>query len=67
MINPFVKPLNERTVTVKIKRGELVDLMRALTAISSSMDNEGLSHDKWDTLHDKLKAIRDEFDSKQEL
>ncbi len=57
-------PLNQKTVTVKIKRIELCDLLIACTALDeeTSADNH-----KWAKLHDKLKAILDDFDSRQEV
>lgn len=51
--------LNARTVTVKIKRGELCDLLMACTAIDCNTEEENT---KWADLHDKLKKIIDEFD-----
>lgn len=61
----FETPLNQKTVTVKIKRIELCDLLIACTACSSSVKERGETGKKWDDLHDKLKAILDEFDKKQ--
>jgi len=57
-------PLNQKTVTVKMKRIELCDLLVACTALDkeTSADNH-----KWAKLHDKLKAVLDEFDNKQEV
>lgn len=48
---------NERTVTMKLKRIEVCDLLIALTAVADSSDAE-----KWDALHDKVEAILDKFD-----
>lgn len=53
-------PLNQKTVTIKIKRIDVCDLLLACSAIDKSTDGT-----KWKDLHDKLKAILDEFDSKQ--
>ena len=61
----FETPLNQRTVTVKIKRIELCDMLLACTAVSASLKKDGRSARKWDDLHDKLAAILDEFDKKQ--
>ena len=58
-------PLNQKTVTVKIKRIELCDLILSCTACSISAKESGETGKKWDDLHDKLKAILDEFDKKQ--
>ena len=57
----FETPLNGRTVTVKIKRIELCDLLLACTALSDATENTK----KWDDLHEKLKKILDDFDAKQ--
>lgn len=60
----FNTPLNEKTVTVKIKRIELCDLLLACTALDNATDEETK---KWAKLHDRLKEILDDFDSKQEI
>lgn len=67
MTNPFIKPLNQRTVTLKIKRIELANLMIATTTVYNSTKEAGESGEKWKELHDKLKAALDEFDAKQEI
>ena len=56
----FETPLNQKTVTVKIKRIELCDLLLACTVISDSNPEAK----KWEALHDKLKQILEEFDRK---
>ena len=61
----FETPLNQKTVTVKIKRIELCDLLIACTKCSISAKESGETGKKWAVLHDKLKAILDEFDKKQ--
>lgn len=48
---------NQRTVTMKLKRIEVCDLLIALTAVADDSEAK-----KWDALHDKVKAILDEFD-----
>lgn len=48
---------NQRTVTVKLKRIEVCDLLIALTAEAQSSESK-----KWSELHDKVKAILHEFD-----
>lgn len=60
-------PLNQRTVTVKIKRIELCDIMLALTVIASDMDTKQEGREKWIALHDKLEAVLNDFDSKQDF
>ena len=52
-------PHNEKTVTLKIKRIELCDLLLATTSLSHSTEAK-----KWKILHDKLKQILDDFDEK---
>lgn len=60
----FKTSLNEKTVTVKMKRIDLCDLMLACTALDNATDENTT---KWATLHDQLKEILDDFDSKQEF
>lgn len=57
-------PLNQKTVTVKMKRIELCDLLMACTALDEETNADNR---KWAKLHDKLKAVLDEFDSKKEV
>lgn len=52
-------PLNQRTVTLKLKRIDVCNLMLATTALS-----EGENREHWRVLHDKLKEILDDFDAK---
>lgn len=59
-----MKSLNERTVSVKIRRLDLCDLLLACTVLDCKSDPDTT---KWAKLHDKLSAILDEFDSKQEI
>ena len=54
-------PLNERTVTVRLKRRDLCDLMSACTVLSEYCDSN-----RWEELHNQLKAIIEDFDHKQE-
>ena len=62
----FETPLNQKTVTMKLKRRDVCDLLLACTAISQDAKENGCSTPtKWDSLHDKLEAILDEFDKKQ--
>lgn len=60
----FETPLNAKTVTLKIRRIDLCDLMMACTAVSTSLDNEN-DKKRWDDLHGRLDAILKEFDKKQ--
>ena len=52
-------PHNLKTVTLKLKRIEICDLLLACTLISAESNAE-----KWDKLHDKLEQILIEFDEK---
>lgn len=52
-------PYNEKTVTLKLKRIDVCNLLLATTALS---DGENREH--WKVLHDKLKEILEEFDDK---
>ncbi len=61
----FETPLNQKTVTCKLKRIEVCNLLIACNAISNAMKNGEDKGKKWDELHDKLKQILDEFDKKQ--
>ncbi len=58
-------PLNQRTVTLKLTRAEVCDLLVGCTAISESLENKGDTSAKWEALHDKIKAVLDAFDEKQ--
>lgn len=60
----FKTPLNLRTVSLKLKRHELCDLMLACASISDAAEEDTK---KWDALHEKLKTILDDFDAKQDL
>ena len=60
----FEVPLNQKTVTCKLRRIEVCDLMIACTAISSAEKDAGQAGKKWDDLHDRLKQILDDFDKK---
>ena len=54
--------LNEKTVTLKVKRIDLVNILIGLNSISIDV---GEASTKWSKLHDKLRAKLDEFDAKQ--
>ena len=51
--------LNGKTVTLKLKRIEVCNLMLACTALSQEENRE-----HWNELHDKLMQIINEFDEK---
>lgn len=51
--------LNEKTVTLKLRRIDVCDLLIATTSLKHSTNAE-----HWGELHDKLKAILDDFDEK---
>lgn len=61
----FETPLNQKTVTLKLKRIEICDLLLACTSVSSALHDEGHSAEKWDALHDKLSQILADFDKAQ--
>ena len=50
---------NQRTVTIKLTRHEVLRLMRACVAVSAG------TGDSWNELHEKIKAQLDEHDNKQ--
>lgn len=50
---------NQRTITAKLQRIDICDLMLACTAVETASGAE-----KWQALHDKLEAILKEFDEK---
>ena len=61
----FETPLNHKTITLKLKRIEVCDLLLACISVSSTLHNDGQSAEKWDALHDKLKQILADFDKTQ--
>ena len=61
----FDTPLNNRTVTVTMKRIDLCNLMLLCTSAAQRMEAEGQMAQKWLTLHDKLKNALEAFDKKQ--
>lgn len=50
---------NQRTMTLKLRRIDVCDLMLACTALSDRAE-------KWTRLHEVLKAQLDAFDEKEE-
>ena len=63
----FTEMLNQKTISLKLKRIDVCDLMLACLAVSDAMKQDGQTAEKWDALHDKLEKIINEFDEKQEL
>lgn len=61
-------PLNQRIVTIKLKRIEVCDLLLACHSISQAVYASGEhGENKWDRLGDKLDHILTEFDKKQDV
>ena len=50
---------NQRTMTVKLERIDVCDLLLACTALEQETDAK-----KWGQLHDKLKTALEAFDEK---
>ena len=48
----FEMPLNGKTVTLKLKRIDVCDLILAMSSLVNDVGS-----DKWKLLHDKLKQI----------
>lgn len=57
--------LNEKTVTLKLKRIKVCDLSLALTMISQVMEQNKRPTEKWKKLHDEINAQLHEFDKSQ--
>lgn len=55
----MIENRNQKTMTVKITRRDMCDILLALTALSIESNNK-----KWDILHDKLKEELVAFDKK---
>lgn len=55
---------NNKTVNVKIKRRELVDLLIACNACAQINEKNGEPHNKWDDLGAKLREQLAQFDLK---
>ena len=62
----FKTPLNQRTVTLKIKRSYVIDLLVACTACRDAALAGGEVSTKWDYLHDVIQQQLTAFDEKQE-
>lgn len=54
-----MKTFNEQTVTLKLKRIDVCNLLIATTSMKHSTNSE-----HWGILHDKLKDIINEYDEK---
>ena len=54
-----MKTLNEKTMTLKLKRRDVCDLLLAATIIAN-----GSKATKWRKIHDTLKQALEEFDKK---
>lgn len=57
----MIKNINERTITVKMSRRELIDTLIALQEVGRASNSK-----KWEALHDKLQKMLLEFDEKAE-
>lgn len=61
-----IDSLNGRTMTVRITRSEVIDLMVACLLCIDELEADFHSHEKWDMLHAKLERQLLEFDKKHE-
>ena len=62
----FETPANQKTVTIKLKRGYVIDLLLACLRCAEAAAAGGESGAKWDYLHDELREQLDAFDKKLE-
>ena len=62
----FEKPLNQRTVTLKLKRRDVIDLLVACTTCGEKALAGGELARKWDYLHAVIQQQLTAFDEKQE-
>ena len=62
----FETPANQRTVTIKLKRRYVADLLLACLRCAEAAKDGGESGTKWDYLHDTLREQLDAFDKKLE-
>lgn len=53
---------NERTMTLKLKRIEVIDILMALTFTEEESEAK-----KWGDLHDKIMKMLDDFDLKNDI
>lgn len=66
----FETPLNEKDITVNMKRSDLCDLITACTVLhTASVLGPGTDEEttKWAKLNDKLNKILTDLDSKKEF
>ena len=59
-----IDSLNGRTMTLRITRDEVIDLLLAVYAVTEELEADFQSHEKWDQLHAKLVRQLQEFDKK---
>ena len=57
---------NHKTVSVRVKRLELINLMIACTGLRFDMTLDEGSRQRWGELHDKLKTQLDSWDKDHE-
>ena len=62
----FKTPLNQRTVTLKLKRRDVIDLLVACAACGEATLAGGEVARKWDYLHAVIQQQLTAFDEKQE-
>lgn len=55
--------MNEKNMTVTMKRIDICDMMLACTIITQRLEAEGHTAKKWRRLHAQLKAALDSFDA----
>ena len=57
--------LNERTLTVTMKRKDLCDLLKACSSIEYLLRQNGETAVKWHALHEHLREALEAFDKEQ--
>ena len=62
-----IDSLNGRTMTLRITRGEVIDLLLAVDVVTEELEADFQRHEKWDLLHAKLERQLQEFDEKRRL
>ena len=60
------EPHNNRTVTVRIKRGDLISVMLATSLVIKAADRDGIPHDRIQHGYNVLARALMEHDSKEE-
>ena len=53
---------NSRTVTLRLERRDVCDLLLALTLVAGESDAT-----KWRKLHDRIKGVLDSFDRQHDM